>query len=45
MVSSSTGSGKTASFMLPALQTILAARGDRQAARKGTRATARASWC
>jgi len=28
MVSSSTGSGKTASFVLPALQRILAARGD-----------------
>jgi superfamily II DNA/RNA helicase len=28
MVSSSTGSGKTASFILPALQKILAARGD-----------------
>src|SRR5882672_7483128 len=28
MVSSSTGSGKTASFILPALQRILAARGD-----------------
>jgi superfamily II DNA/RNA helicase len=28
MVSSNTGSGKTASFILPALQTILAARGD-----------------
>jgi superfamily II DNA/RNA helicase len=28
MVSSSTGSGKTASFVLPALQNILAARGD-----------------
>jgi superfamily II DNA/RNA helicase len=28
MVSSSTGSGKTASFVLPALQSILAARGD-----------------
>ena len=28
MVSASTGSGKTASFILPALQRILAARGD-----------------
>ena len=28
MVSSSTGSGKTASFVLPALQRIIAARGD-----------------
>ena len=37
MVSSSTGSGKTASFILPALQRILAARGDTTKRReKGT---------
>jgi superfamily II DNA/RNA helicase len=36
MVSASTGSGKTASFILPALTTIAA---------KRVRFTARASWC
>ena len=36
MVSSSTGSGKTASFMLPALTKILAARGDGKRREKGT---------
>ena len=33
MVSASTGSGKTASFILPALQRVLAARGDASKAR------------
>ena len=46
MVSASTGSGKTASFILPALQRVLAARGDAsKRARQGRRCTARASWC
>ena len=46
MVSASTGSGKTASFILPALQRVLAARADdTQARAKGRRRTARASWC
>src|SRR3954470_5435119 len=36
MVSSSTGSGKTASFILPALQRILAARATPQRRDKGT---------
>jgi superfamily II DNA/RNA helicase len=44
MVSSSTGSGKTASFMLPALQRVLAARGGAAEAR-GAQARARACWC
>jgi len=35
MVSASTGSGKTASFILPALQRILAARGDTRTAEQG----------
>src|SRR4029079_18313422 len=37
MVSSSTGSGKTASFMLPALQRILSARADPAKRRERTR--------
>ncbi len=45
MVSSSTGSGKTASFILPALQRVLAARGPRAAAQKGGAVTVRACWC
>ena len=55
MVSSSTGSGKTASFVLPALTRVLAARNDaaqrrvptmrRPAGRRGARSTARACWC
>ena len=45
MVSASTGSGKTASFILPALQRILAARAD--TTKRATRAwsTGRASSC
>jgi superfamily II DNA/RNA helicase len=35
MVSASTGSGKTASFILPALQRVLAARGDSQPRQRG----------
>ncbi|HET6598652.1 MAG TPA: DEAD/DEAH box helicase, partial [Burkholderiaceae bacterium] len=35
MVSASTGSGKTASFILPALQRVLAARGDTVSAAQG----------
>jgi superfamily II DNA/RNA helicase len=35
MVSSRTGSGKTAAFILPALEKILAARGDHQAPQEG----------
>jgi superfamily II DNA/RNA helicase len=35
MVSASTGSGKTASFILPALQRVLAARGDTRTAEQG----------
>ena len=45
MVSASTGSGKTASFVLPALQRVLAARGDATQAARQASCTARACWC
>ena len=49
MVSSSTGSGKTASFILPALQRIMAARAnattDPTQRRDRNTVYARACWC
>ena len=45
MVAAATGSGKTASFMLPALQRILAARADPASGARRAPSTARACWC
>ena len=44
MVAAATGSGKTASFILPALNRVLAARADSPSAATRARSTARASW-